>query len=323
MSKTLTISETASWLAKRNNFLIITHRRPDGDTLCCAGALARGLKELGKTAYVLFNAEATERYKRFVEDYWASDNYEFENIIAVDTASTELFTDNAGKYKDVVSLCIDHHGSNTMYADYLCLDADSAACGEVVFAILMAMSGYISKVTAERLYVALSTDTGCFSFGNTTANTLSVASKLVEFGAPHRKLNKLLFRTKTHGRINIEGMLISGMEYYYDGKVAIATITKEMMASTNADEDDMDDIAVIAGSVEGVGVGVTIRETSSAQDCKISVRTVLPYNAHDICARFGGGGHKMAAGFTAEKTIDEIKSELLIVLADIIPQIED
>jgi len=316
VSANVTASEAAVWLAERNNFLIISHRRPDGDTLGSAAALAQGLRETGKTAFVLLNPEVTPRYCPFIKDYWAPDDYKPESIIAVDTASVDLFTENAVAYKGAVSLGIDHHASNSLYAGVNCVDAGRAACGEIIFDILTALSGGVSSATAERLYIALSTDTGCFSFGNTTAETLSVASRLIEYGAPNRILNKMLFRTKTRGRIKIEGMLASGMEFYYDGKVAIAAITREMMETAGACEDDLDDIAVIAGSVEGVGIGITIREISSANDCKVSVRTMLPYNAHDICQRFDGGGHQMAAGCTVEKPIDEVKAGLLEVLPD-------
>jgi len=316
MSKMLSLSETVAWLKKNDNFLILTHRRPDGDALGSAGALAQGLREFGKTAYVYFNPEATPRYACFVEDYIAPDDYATGNIIAVDTASADLLPKNAAIYQDSVSLCIDHHTSNMMYAERLCLNADRASCGEIIFEILMMISGSISSVSAECLYVALSTDTGCFSFGNTTANTLYVASLLVEAGAPNKELNKKLFRTKTHERVSLEGMLICGLEYSFDGKVAIASITLDMLAASGAGEDDMDDIAAIPGSIEGVCIGITIRELSSAQDCKVSVRTRAPYDAQVICSHFGGGGHSQASGFVAEKTIDEIKAELMEVLSE-------
>jgi len=316
MSKFLTTSETAEWLKESDNYLIITHRRPDGDALGSAGALAQGLREQGKTAFVLYNPEATTRYLRFVEQYHAPDGFKPEKIIAVDTATTELFPKNAEMYKDSISLCIDHHSSNSHYAENLCLNVENAACGEIIYDIFMVMTGSISSITAECLYVALSTDTGCFSFGNTTAYTLFVASKLIEAGAPNKELNKALFRTKTHGRINIEGKITSEIEYFFDNKVAIAPITKEMLESSGADEDDLDDIAALPGSIEGVYIGITIREMSSPNDCKLSVRTRPPYDAQKICASFGGGGHKLAAGCSIEKTIPEIKQLLHELLED-------
>jgi len=180
------------------------------------------------------------------------------------------------------------------------------------------MTDSVSRITAECLYVALSTDTGCFAFGNTTADTLYIAAQLIEAGAPNKELNKQLFKTKTRSRIKIEGMLTTGMEFFFDGKVAIATITGEMMAAAGTNEDDLDDITGVANSIEGVCVGVTIREMSSPDDCKISVRTVDPYNAHEICKRFGGGGHNLAGGCMITKTIDEIKSDMLEVLEEIV-----
>jgi len=314
MADMITPADVAAWLNERNNFLIITHKRPDGDTLGSAAALAQGLREHGKTAYILTNPEATPRYKKYVESYFAPDDFDYEYIIAVDTATTDLFPANALEYKESISLCIDHHKSNTLYAENVCLNADRAACGEVIYDILTKVPGNISKSVAECLYVAISTDTGCFSFGNTTSNTLYVASKLIEAGAPNKDINKVLFRTKTRSRVKLEGMLNSDIEFTFDGKTAVAVITKKMIEITGADEDDMDDIAAIPGSIEGVFIGITIRELSSPQDCKVSVRTKPPYDAQIICSQFGGGGHKQAAGFSIKKPVDTIKKELHEVL---------
>jgi len=317
MNNIITPFETAYRLKEHDNYLLITHRRPDGDTIGSAGALAQGLREQGKTAYVLQNPEATPRYARFISDFLAPDDFKAEYIIAIDTATYDLFPKNAADYINSINLCIDHHKSNTLYADHVCLEAGRASCGEVIFDILMAMSGSISSITAERLYVALSTDTGCFSFSNTTSNTLYVASLLIEAGAPNKDLNKQLFRTKTRGRIKVEGMLTSGLEFHFDDRVAIASITNKMMETAKADEDDIDDIAALPSSIEGVCIGITIREMASPTDCKISVRTRAPYDAQAICEKFGGGGHMLAAGATIEKTIDEIKEMLMEVLGDV------
>ena len=318
-SKMMTNIETADWLKSRDNYLILTHRRPDGDTIGCAGALAQGLREYGKTAYILYNPETTPRYQRFVNEYMAPDEYTPEYVIAIDTASSELFPKNGEAYIDAVSLCIDHHPSNTLYAEYKCLDGSFASCGEIIYEILLNINGSVSQKIAESLYVALSTDTGCFAYANTTANTLLVASLLIEAGAPHRELNKILFRTRTRGRMMVEGLILSGLEFYCDGAVAISTITLKMMAETGANEDDVDDISSIPGSVDGVLAGITIRELTGERDCKVSVRTGQAVNSNEICSRFGGGGHPMAAGFSLESSVAEIKDMLLEVLPDYLP----
>ncbi|NLA87267.1 MAG: phosphoesterase RecJ domain-containing protein, partial [Clostridiales bacterium] len=215
-------SETALWLKARDNFLILTHRRPDGDTLGSAAGLARGLAEAGKTAYVLYNPETTARYEKYVQKYWAPDDFQPSCVITVDTASPDLFPVNGDKYTGSIALCIDHHPSNTGYAEFLCVDADKATCGEIIYEILMSLNGGVSAETAASLYVAVSTDTGCFAYSNTTANALRVASNLVDAGAPIGEINKAIFRTKAKSRIQIESMIISGMEFHFDGAVAIA-----------------------------------------------------------------------------------------------------
>ena len=315
----LSVPETADWLDGRDSFLIIMHRRPDGDAIGCAGALAQGLRERGKTAYILSNPDTTPRYLGFVKEYLAPDGYSPANIITVDTASQHLFPKNGGDYLDSVTLSIDHHPSNTNYAEYTCLNGSYASCGELIYDILLSLNGKIGEKTAEALYVALTTDTGCFSYANTTANTLRVASLLIEAGAPHRDLNKTLFRTKTRSRIGIEGMILSGLEFHFGGTVAISTITRKMLEDTAADEDDIDDIASIPGIIDGVLAGITIRELTSVRDCKVSVRSGPEVSSNEICKHFGGGGHAMAAGFTLEATVEEIKEALIKILPDHLP----
>ena len=313
MSIRLTAKETADWLVERDNFLILTHRRPDGDTLGSAGGLAMGLREIGKTVYVLENEEATPRYAPYVNDFWAPKGYAFDHIISIDTASSALFTQNAKDYRNRVSLSIDHHRSNTEYAEYLCLDDKAAACGELVYEIATLLTDTITRDLAIRLYVAVATDTGCFSFGNVTANTFAVASKLVETGIPVAEINKKLFRSRSRGRVRLEGLLTSGLEFFFDGQLAIATITADMIESSDATEDDMDNIADVASGIDGVKMGITIRELTAPDDCKISVRSIEPYDSNAVCKFFGGGGHKSAAGSIIKKPVEEIKALLLEV----------
>jgi phosphoesterase RecJ-like protein len=334
VDKMITVSETAAWLMARDNFLLLTHVRPDGDTIGSAGALALALRGIGKTAWLLENPETTPRYARFVADCVAPDGFAPEHVIAVDTASLSLMPKNAKQYEDNVALCIDHHPSNTLYAGLVCLEPTRAACGEIIYDILNAMAGgvggrgttvanagtVINAAIAERLYVAISTDTGCFAYGNTTSNTLRVASLLIDAGAPHTMLNREFFRVRTHARIAIEGMLYPTLEYHLGGRVAIAPITRDMMEKSGADEDDIDNISSIPISIEGVMIGITLREMGSETDCKGSVRTTQRCNAQKICEHFGGGGHAMAAGFTSKATLREVIEELLRVLPGFLPE---
>lgn len=312
MNKTgrLTSRETADWLRERDNFLILTHTRPDGDTLGSAAGLCSGLRDLDKTAYVLENPETTERYLDYVASYLAPVDFAPDFILAVDTADAAILAKNADIYRDQVDLAIDHHPSYTGYAKYTCLEADRAACGEVVYHVLMELSGAISAETALPLYVALSTDTGCFAYANTTGETLQVAAALLDAGADHRSVNKQLFRTKTKARMALDGELYTSLRYAYGDRVAVAVVTQELLARTGATENDLDDIAAIPGQVEGVSVGITIKEQTDGT-CKVSVRTSPGVDANRICQKFGGGGHVMAGGCTVAASPEETVTALL------------
>lgn len=315
----MNISETASWLLERDQFLILTHRRPDGDTLGCAAGLVQGLAQAGKTAYILNNPETTPRYAKYVEKYCAPEGFVPSYVITVDIASEDLFPINGLEYRDNISLCIDHHPSNSNYARVSCVDTQKAACGEIIYELLLEMNGSLSVEAATSLYVAISTDTGCFAYGNTTSGTLRIAAELVDAGVPNGEINSELFRKKAKSRILLEAMITSGIEFLYNGAVAIATITGGMMAEAGASENDMDDVASIPGAIEGVVAGITIREMTGPEDCKVSVRTTPLVNANDLCARFGGGGHAMAAGFSLNVSSGEVKRLLIDALGEIFP----
>lgn len=308
--------QTAVWLSERDNFLILTHKRPDGDALGSGAGLCQGLREAGKTAYMLTNPETTITYEKYVQDYPATEDFVPDYIISVDTASENQFQINAQDITDKVDVSIDHHPSNTGYADTTCVDSERAACGEVVFDILLELSGSVSEKTAQALYVAVVADTGCFCYGNTNAKTLMNASRLVEAGAPNAKINKEIFRTKSKKRLKLEAEIITGMEYYMDDAVGIATLTHEMRSRAEAGEEDVEDIASIPGQIEGVIIAITLRE-NGGEATKVSVRTTNQANANAICSEFGGGGHKMAAGCIISAPPAEAKKQILEVIEQV------
>ena len=315
----MTIKETADWLAERNNFLVLTHLRPDGDTLGSAAGLCQGLTEMGKIARMLPNPETTETYAGFMMPYLAGAGFWYDHVISIDTAGENQFQINGTAFSGGVDLCIDHHVSNTGYAKNTCVDSGRASCGEVIYEILMTLSGSISAKTAKLLYIAVSTDTGCFCYGNTNALTLDTAARLVEAGAPNALLNKKLFRTKSKARLQLEAEIISAMEYYFDGAVGVAFLTQAMRERSGAREEDTEDIASMPGQVEGVRAGITLRELAPDQT-KISVRTTAGSGGMDaniICQQLGGGGHPLAAGCTVEADVQTARDQILKVIGDV------
>lgn len=307
----MTYQEAASWLLSKDNFLILTHVRPDGDTIGCAAGLCHGLREQGKTAYVLHNPEATSLFTPYLEGLVAEESYVPDTVVAVDMAAVGLFPENAKCYLDSgVDLAIDHHPSQEFYAKETCLDGSRAACGELVYDIVRQW-GDISPAVAVPLYVAVSTDTGCFVYGNTSGDTHRVAGALLDVGIGHRELNHKHFRTKSLARLKLESLLTAGMEVYDEGHLAIASLTLDMAASVGAKEEDMEDISSFVGCIQGVTIAVTLRELKPGV-CKFSLRTnPEELNASAVCALLGGGGHAAASGATVEAEPAQARAMML------------
>ena len=310
MNGRLTVQEAAARLRQMNNVLLLTHVRPDGDTIGSAAALCQALRDMGKTAYLLYNPEITDTYAPYAEPYWASEGFVPEHIVSADIAALNLLPDNAAAYASRVELTIDHHGSQEFFAAETCLDADAAACGEIIYRVIRELTA-VTPAIALLLYVAISTDTGCFVYANTTADTHRTAAALMETGIPAAELNKRHFRTKTLKRLRIESRIVEGMELFDGGETAVAAVDLAMVAQLGADERDLEDIASFVGQVEGVKNAITIRELRPGT-CKLSLRTdpeVL--NASRVCALLGGGGHAAASGATVEGSVEEAKRAIL------------
>lgn len=305
----MTISEAVKILRENDNFLIVTHIRPDGDTIGSSSALCYALQKIGKTAYLYNNPQFEDSYPWIVEPYIAPEGFMQNYTVSIDMADEQLFPQG---FKGSVDLCIDHHPSNTLYAKNTLLWPDRASCGEVVMEVVKELCGLDSAV-ADLLYVAVSTDTGCFVYGNTTGDTLRAASELCYAGARNTFLNKLLFRTSSKARLSLEAQIFSSLRYYNDGKTVIAIVTKEMLDKAGAKEQDCQDIAALPGRAEGAFTSAMIKEIDESH-CKVSLRSNGVVDANKVCAIFGGGGHKMASGCA----IDEGCFEAADILADII-----
>lgn len=300
----MTPQQTAEFLQSHDNYLILTHVRPDGDTIGCAAGLCVALRQLGKTAFVLPNPQTTTLFSHYVEPYYPAEGWEPATVVTVDVAARTMFPLNGQEYLERVDLAIDHHGSQEFFARETCVDPSRAACGELIYDIVRQFTTVTADI-ALPLYVAISTDCGCFVYGNTTADTHRIAAALMETGIPVAKLNKFHFRTKSVVRMKLESALIAAMQLYDDDTVAIAPVSIAMMEKLGATERDAEDLSALVGVLEGVKTGVTIREHPDNR-CKLSVRTDPDdLNASDVCALLGGGGHAAAAGASVTGSLEQ------------------
>lgn len=311
----LTERGAAHWLRERDNFLFLTHVRPDGDTLGSAEALCLALRKLGKTAWLQHNPEVAERERAFLSLPWAPEGYVPEHVVSVDVSDENRICRGAEQYQGRVELCIDHHGSNTRTSRYLCLNADAAAVGEMVFRILTIL-GVMDGEIARALYIAVSTDCGCFAYSNTSPETHRIAAALMAQGDFAKAINKRFFQTNSRMELLLQSRLMASMEFLLDGQAALASITLADKAELGALDSDCDGLASFASTIEGVRCAVFLRELDDGV-VKASVRCDPDWiNASDLCAHFGGGGHAAAAGcsFPQGVTIAEARETMRAAL---------
>lgn len=250
--KTLTRTETAAFLAQNDNFAIVTHRRPDGDTLGSSALLCRGLRQLGKVAYILENPEITEKYASLHAGLTKAMPEEGDTVVSVDVASPNMLGDQFAPLQDSIVLRIDHHSSATSFTDFELVDGDSASCGEIVYDVLKEMGAKLDKPMAEALYTAVSTDTGCFRYANTTANTLRAAADCLAAGADTFGMNQLYFETNTLGRLRLQGWLVENAIFLQGGKIVICPLPREKELELGLTEDDLENISGFPRTIAGV-----------------------------------------------------------------------
>jgi len=319
---TIDISAAAKLLQSADNIVILSHSKPDGDTLGSAFALLFALERLGKTARVQCADETPRRFSFICPDYTAK-NFEPEFVVAVDIAEPRLLGKKISDTYPKIDLSVDHHKSNTLYAGATLLDVSAAAAGEVVLRLIDELGVEPDAPMANALFTAITTDTGGFHFSNTTAETHRAAARLIEHGANHADINRLMFETKTRGRMEFERLMLDTMQFELQSLCAIIAIPHDIKEKYAIAEDDLDNISSLPRTIEGVIAGVTIRETLSETtgkpSCRVSVRTNSPVDASVICAALGGGGHANAAGVLVhsdtgkvrEKILEQIRRELV------------
>ncbi len=309
----INLKETAEFLETHDNYYILTHINPDGDTMGAGFALCYALRSKGKNANVLCSDEFPKRYGFMYENY-EPQKFSPDTVVAVDVADEKLLGTPLAGYKGYVELCIDHHVSNTGYAKNLLVYPDASAACEVLYRVLSEMGIVPDRLTAECLYTGIATDTGCFRYANTTVLSHIIAAKLMECGIDAERINRDMFDRKSKERLAAEQHILSNMEYYLDDKCTITAVTLEDMKTKGFSQDEFEGTAGMTVQPEGVQVGVLIKEKDGGK-FKISMRSASDIDVSAICAKFGGGGHIKAAGCTVEGELDDVKMQLLTAIA--------
>ncbi len=309
----ITVQEAAARLAAHDRIRVLTHQSPDGDTLGCAGALCLGLRALGKQAQFVCADPVPGKYQSMLAPLTVQ-TFDPDFVVAVDLADPQLLGTLREQYEFAADLGIDHHGSNTGWTRESLVDASAAAACELIAQVLHALGVPLNRDIANCLYTGLCTDTGCFRYSNTTPRTLRLAADLMEAGADAAAINMQMFEIKTPSRLAIERMALDGLQYAYDGHVAVMRLSLDMIAASGATDSDLDGLAPIPRNIAGVDIGLTVRERAPG-DYKVSVRTTESVDASALCRTLGGGGHVRAAGCRLSGSCDDVVQRLLAACA--------
>ena len=294
------------FLISNDNFLILTHKSPDGDTLGSGYALCYALRGLNKKANVVCSDEIPQRYSYFTNSY-APQDFEVKTVVAVDVADPVLL----GKYSDMaVDFCIDHHKSNKFFAKDTFVNAEAAATAEIIADLLILLESDITPLIADCVYTGLCTDTGCFRYSNVTSHTLLTASAMLLNGADAYNINRIMFETKTRARVEVEKDVYKNMQFFEDGKISLITLPRALLEKTGASEDELEGVSAMGRQIQGVEIALTLREKEDGS-VKVSVRTGESVDASEICKNFGGGGHARAAGCTLSVSLENACEQLV------------
>ena len=281
--------------------VIVSHIHPDGDTLGSSLALYSVLKELGKKV-ALFNATKDElpREFSFLEGYSKIQGKLpkfYDVVVSCDSASFDRLGLEKGDY-DLVN--IDHHKSNTNFGDIDVVLPDASSAGVVVYKLLKANDIVISKKTATALYTSIADDTGFFRYGNIDATTFRIAAELIELGVDASRIANEVKSSVSLAKTRLIAMMLSSFDLDFDASVASVIIDNSMLEKSGAKRSDTKNIVNMLRDIANVKIAIMVLE--QGEECKVSLRSDGDFDVSKISEKYGGGGHKGAAGFEVKSS---------------------
>ncbi len=287
---------------------ILMHRRPDGDAVGSATALGEALCMLGKKVTLHCSDPIGDKYCHLLTDGTPMGDTVEGLVVCVDLATPEM-AETFSEAASAADIVIDHHASNKGYGALCLVRPEAASCTEVLYDIITEL-GVFSPAIALSLYVGLATDSGCFKYENTTAHTHLVAAKVMqEGGLSVGEINRKLFIEMTPAEFAIRAMAQENITSFADGKVQIMFLTREMMQKAGAGDSEMESLPSLPMQIAGTVVSACVKENAD-EKYKVSMRSDGSVDVSALCALFGGGGHKAAAGCTLSGTPEAVLQQL-------------
>lgn len=307
-----------SHIRNHDNFVLIAHTSPDGDTLGSALALLRALEKLQKKALVVCEngmpaslsfMPGSDKLSK------TADNEGEYTAIAIDCADISRMGACDSCFKNAKhTINIDHHATNKGYAQINDIVPHAAAVGESIWQIIGELGVEPDKEMAQCIYTAISTDTGNFCYANTTPDTFKTAVELLELGFDLNTTSSKLFRTRSLSKTRMICKCIENLELFFDDQICVSTISKAEMDSIGSDESETEGMIDFIRDIETVKIAVFMREVSQSV-YKVSLRSKVDINVSTVAQQFGGGGHKLAAGCTIEESAEKTKEKIITALS--------
>lgn len=313
------LSQVVELIENKHFFGITTHRRPDGDGIGSSLGLWWLLKSLGKEAEIIVcdpvpsscirlpGADKVRRVSEIDRDYDA--------VFVIECSDVDRPGIHNLDKQFVVN--IDHHSSSQLFGNINWIDSTASAVGEMIYNLCKAIGGRVTREIAECVYTALLTDTGSFHYSNTTERTFKVASELIRAGVKPAKLAESVFSSYPWSRIMLLGQVMSSVRRDSTGKVAALRQSQQMLDYARATEEDAEGFVNIPLSAEDVEAVVMLKELSPGV-LRVSLRSKGDVNVARIAEKFGGGGHRNAAGCTLEGSWDDVEDNLVELLSETI-----
>ena len=308
----VTFAEIAQVLRGEESFLVLSHVRPDGDALGSEIAMGLALRQLGKRVKVWNEEGLLEKFSFFpggeIVTPPPNEPVDFDVVLALDTATRQRLGDNclAAVGKSRLWINIDHHASNPRYGDLVHIDSTAPATGQILFELLWSEKLPLDKQIAENLFAAISTDTGSFQYPQTTARTFEIAADILRCGIDVGRLSQQLYESYPRRRIELLRVLLDRMHFAADGKVAYFSLPLATANQLGVIPEDNEGLIDHLRAIQGVIIAIFFEELNDGK-IRVSMRSKDPQaDVCEICLRFKGGGHKLAAGARVPGTLEEV-----------------
>lgn len=321
----ISLAEVCDRLCVASRVLILTHMRPDADTLGSAFGLRELLLGLGKQAEVI-NADVTVPKKlQFIPNAVSitkdtlPEGFDPDLILSVDVSAPHLLGELEAEYAEKTALAIDHHVLGTPFAPETYV-GDVGACGEIIVDIFreFVSRGHrlMSRRAATVLWAAICSDTGSFKYEAVTAETHMRIAELMAVGINHAEIARRLYDQRPITQVIATKLALNTLRFYHDSKIACVHFTQDMLRENNLTREDIDDIIGLTRGIEGVEVGVSVKQSDTDPTLfKVSMRSNRVADVSKLCAVFGGGGHVRAGGCTLNApSADEAEGMLVRVI---------